>query len=71
MAGGPHVAGRLGIRPGDTVMHTRYRYLADGNPIQLADSYEPIAVTGGIGCSVPSSVPRAAPTRAPALTGTT
>ncbi|MFV2100962.1 UTRA domain-containing protein [Micromonospora sp. LOL_024] len=46
----PHIAGQLGIQPGDpgdTVMHTRYRYLADDNPIQLADSYEPIAVTGG------------------------
>ncbi|MFI6228495.1 GntR family transcriptional regulator [Micromonospora echinospora] len=43
----PQVAARLGIPPGDPVMHTRYRYLADDAPIQLADSYEPLAVTGG------------------------
>ncbi|WP_189048276.1 GntR family transcriptional regulator [Micromonospora sonchi] len=53
----PHVAGRLGIRPGDSVMHTKYRYLADGNPIQLADSYEPLAVTGGTQVEYPEQGP--------------
>lgn len=43
----PRIAERLGIQPGDPVMHTTYRYLADDVPIQLADSYEPLAVTGG------------------------
>ena len=41
------VAERLKIQPGDPVMHTRYRYFADDRPIQLADSHEPLAVTGG------------------------
>ncbi|WP_239096141.1 UTRA domain-containing protein [Micromonospora lutea] len=53
----PHIAGRLGIEPGDPVMHTRYRYLADGDPIQLADSYEPIAVTGSTPVEYPERGP--------------
>lgn len=41
------VARRLGIAPGDPVMRTRYRFLADDEPIQLSTSYEPLAITGG------------------------
>ncbi|WP_027346154.1 GntR family transcriptional regulator [Hamadaea tsunoensis] len=41
------VAARLAIEPGDPVMRTRYRYLADGHPVQLATSWEPLAVTRG------------------------
>lgn len=41
------VAERLGISEGDPVMRTRYRYLADDQPIQLADSHEPLEVTAG------------------------
>jgi DNA-binding GntR family transcriptional regulator len=40
-------ARRLGIAPGDPVMCTRYRFLADGEPIQLSTSYEPLSITGG------------------------
>jgi GntR family transcriptional regulator len=40
------VAARLGIEPGDAVMHTSYTYLADDQPVQLAESWEPLAVTG-------------------------
>jgi GntR family transcriptional regulator len=39
------VARRLGIEPGEPVMLTRYRFLADGAPIQLSTSWEPLAVT--------------------------
>ncbi|MBO4165476.1 GntR family transcriptional regulator [Micromonospora antibiotica] len=53
----PRIAERLGIQPGDTVMHTRYRYLADGVPIQLADSYEPLAITGGTPIEYPERGP--------------
>ncbi|MBW4704943.1 GntR family transcriptional regulator [Micromonospora sp. RL09-050-HVF-A] len=53
----PRIAERLGIRPGDVVMHTRYRYLADGVPIQLADSYEPLALTGGTPIEYPERGP--------------
>ncbi|WDZ84098.1 GntR family transcriptional regulator [Micromonospora cathayae] len=52
-----HVAARLGIQPGALVMHTRYRYLADESPIQLADSYEPLAVTGGTRVEYPERGP--------------
>lgn len=40
------VAGRLGIQPGDAVMHTSYVYLANEMPVQLAESWEPLALTG-------------------------
>ncbi|MEU1607773.1 UTRA domain-containing protein [Micromonospora matsumotoense] len=50
-------AERLGLQPGDIVVHTRYRYLADGAPIQLADSYEPLAVTGGTPIEYPERGP--------------
>ena len=40
------VAGRLGIAEGDAVMHTSYVYLADEQPVQLAESWEPLALTG-------------------------
>lgn len=43
----PHIAQRLGIEPGAPVMYTRYRFLADDEPIQLSGSHEPLAVTGG------------------------
>lgn len=41
------VAVRLAVEPGDPVMRTAYRFLADGEPIQLSTSWEPLAVTGG------------------------
>lgn len=40
------VAARLGVEPGDAVMHTSYTYLADDKPVQLAESWEPLALTG-------------------------
>lgn len=40
------VAARLGIAAGDPVMHTSYVYLADDRPVQLAESWEPLALTG-------------------------
>ena len=40
------VAARLGIQPGDPVMHTSYVYAADGVPSYLAESWEPMAITG-------------------------
>jgi GntR family transcriptional regulator len=40
-----NVAARLAIEPGAPVMLTRYQYLADDEPIQLANSWEPLAVT--------------------------
>lgn len=40
------VAARLGIEPGAAVMHTSYVYLVDEQPVQLAESWEPLALTG-------------------------
>lgn len=40
------VAARLGLAEGDAVMHTSYTYLADEQPVQLAESWEPLALTG-------------------------
>lgn len=41
------VAARLEIEPGEPVMRTRYRFLADGHPIQLSTSWEPLSLTRG------------------------
>ncbi len=42
------VARRLRLEPGDDlVMRTRYLLTADGTPVQLATSYEPMAITAG------------------------
>ncbi|MFJ4649459.1 GntR family transcriptional regulator, partial [Streptomyces bobili] len=42
----PAVAARLGLAEGDPVMHTSYVYLADEQPVQLAESWEPLLLTG-------------------------
>ncbi|MBC2879061.1 MULTISPECIES: GntR family transcriptional regulator [Streptomyces] len=41
------IAERLGIAAGDPVLCTEYEYLADRRPVQLATSWEPLAVTAG------------------------
>jgi GntR family transcriptional regulator len=51
------IAGRLGIAVGDPVMVTRYKFLADGDPIQLSESHEPLAVTGGTQVEWPEDGP--------------
>ena len=44
----PSIARRLRLEPGDDrVMRTRYLLTADGSPVQLATSYEPMAITAG------------------------
>lgn len=40
-------ARRLAIEPGDPVMSSRYVFYADGDPVQMAHSREPLAITGG------------------------
>jgi DNA-binding GntR family transcriptional regulator len=47
------IAVRLGIEPDDPVMRTTYRYLADEEPIQLATSWEPLALTRGTDVELP------------------
>jgi len=44
----PSIARRLRLESGDDrVMRTRYLLTADGSPVQLATSYEPMAITAG------------------------
>lgn len=51
------IADRLGIEPGDPVMRTSYRFLADGEPVMLSTSFEPLAITGGTPIEQPESGP--------------
>ena len=43
----PAVAGRLGLEPGSKVLVRRRRYLADGDPVELATSYVPWDLASG------------------------
>jgi DNA-binding GntR family transcriptional regulator len=49
------IAQRLGIDVGAPVMVTRYRFLAEDQPIQLSVSYEPLALTGGTAVEWPEA----------------
>lgn len=51
------IAARLGIDPGDHTVHTAYELLADGQPVELAESWEPMAVTGGTPVVLPEYGP--------------
>lgn len=53
------VAARLGIDVGDPVMHTSYTYLADEQPVQLAESWEPLEVSGSSLIALPEVGPYA------------
>ncbi|WP_371479410.1 GntR family transcriptional regulator [Kitasatospora sp. NBC_00315] len=54
-----HVAARLGIAPGELTVRTCYEFLVDGRPAQLAESWEPMAVTGGTPVLMPEFGPLA------------
>lgn len=41
------IADRLDIEPGDPVMRTSYRFLADDEAVMLSTSFEPLALTAG------------------------
>lgn len=43
----PWVAQRLGVAEGEPVLLRRNRYLVDGDPVQLADTYIPWAIAEG------------------------
>ncbi|MEO3754403.1 GntR family transcriptional regulator [Streptomyces sp. B6B3] len=55
----PLIAERLGVRPGERVMCTQYEYLADRRPLQLATSWEPLALTEGTEVVFPERGPYA------------
>ncbi|MFJ4960849.1 putative HTH-type transcriptional regulator YurK [Streptomyces sp. ADI96-02] len=52
-----NIAERLAIEPGDLCVMTDYEYLADGLPVQLARSWEPMAVTDGTPVLLPEMGP--------------
>jgi DNA-binding GntR family transcriptional regulator len=51
------VADRLGIEPGDDVMRTTYTFFADGKPIKLSTSFEPLTLTRGTAIEHPEASP--------------
>ncbi|MGW1845223.1 GntR family transcriptional regulator [Streptomyces sp. NPDC001966] len=53
------VAVRLGIGPGDLCVHTHYEFLAGGQPVQLSESWEPMAITAGTPIVLPETGPLA------------
>ena len=53
------IAARLGIDEGDLCVRTRYEFFADGMPVQLSDSWEPMAITDGSPVLLPESGPLA------------
>ncbi|WP_405769048.1 GntR family transcriptional regulator [Actinacidiphila glaucinigra] len=55
----PAIAERLVITAGDPVVMTRYEYLANRRPVQLATSWEPLAITDGTDVAHPERGPYA------------
>lgn len=53
------IARRLGLRAGEPVMRTEYEFLADHLPLQLATSWEPLALTEGTEVVYPDRGPHA------------
>lgn len=53
------IAERLAISPGDLCVTTHYEFLADGQPVQLSSSWEPMAITGGTPIVLPEKGPLA------------
>ena len=51
------LARRLGIREEDPVMRTDYRFFADGVPIMLSTSHEPLELTAGTDIEFPEEGP--------------
>jgi len=55
----PHIARRLKLQADDRVMRTKYVLRADGSPVQMATSYEPMEITAGTPVLVPDDGPLA------------
>lgn len=53
------IADRLAITSGDAVMRTGYVFRADGEPVMLSTSYEPLDVTGDTAVVFPEEGPQA------------
>jgi GntR family transcriptional regulator len=54
-----HIAARLGLEAGAAATVTRYLLSSDGEPVQLATSYEPADITAGTAVAVPEQGPLA------------
>jgi DNA-binding GntR family transcriptional regulator len=55
----PAVAERLRIKPNERTMRTVYRFLAEGEPVMLSTSWEPLSITDGTPVLVPDRGPYA------------
>ncbi|MEY9996839.1 GntR family transcriptional regulator [Streptomyces sp. V4I8] len=53
------IAERLAISPGAPCVTTHYEFLAAGQPVQLSESWEPMAITDGTPVVLPESGPLA------------
>jgi DNA-binding GntR family transcriptional regulator len=53
------IARRLNLAPGELATMTRYLLSADGEPVQLATSFEPLPLTSGTPVAVPEQGPLA------------
>ncbi|MER5384265.1 GntR family transcriptional regulator [Streptomyces sp. NPDC002688] len=53
------IAHRLAISPGEPCVRTNYEFLADGQPVQLSISWEPMAITDGSPIVLPEMGPLA------------
>ncbi|MFA3874139.1 GntR family transcriptional regulator [Streptomyces sp. MMCC 100] len=49
------IAERLDLAPGDLCVTTRYEFLAGGQPVQLSESWEPLALTDGTAVVLPEA----------------
>jgi DNA-binding GntR family transcriptional regulator len=55
----PAMAARLGAQAGDPAIRTRYTFQADGEPVMLSESWEPLELTGGTAVMLPEEGPHA------------
>ena len=55
----PTIAARLGATAGDPAMRSRYTFLADGEPVMLSVSWEPLELTAGTAVMFPEEGPNA------------
>jgi GntR family transcriptional regulator len=53
------IAERLAINPGELCVNTHYEFLADGQPVQLSESWEPMAITDETPIVLPEAGPLA------------
>ncbi|GAB3277165.1 GntR family transcriptional regulator [Actinocorallia lasiicapitis] len=59
VAAPPEIADRLALEPGGQVMRTHYVFTADGDPVMLSTSWEPLILTGGTDVMMPEDGPYA------------